>query len=129
MSIRIAVRSDDADRLEKATGEITSIVDGWGGRVDVTVNPSLQARASEQEKFVDPISAAALILSLPGAVLAAMDLADRIAKRRRAKQLIDAAKRLSADGGTELWIMRPSGPSLLSHLTPDEVLKLSDDHE
>jgi hypothetical protein len=35
-------------------------------------------------KVIDPISLAALILSIPSAVLAVMDIADRLTKHRKA---------------------------------------------
>ena len=46
-------------------------------------------------KIVDPISLAALILSIPSAVLAVIDIADRLTKRRshRTLDLLDRARR------------------------------------
>jgi hypothetical protein len=44
-------------------------------------------------KAIDPVSLATLVVSLPSAALAALDLADRIGKRRRAGELIDHARR------------------------------------
>ena len=42
--------------------------------------------------------AASLVVSLPSAVLAAMDIADRIKKRRRTTELIEEARALLATG-------------------------------
>ena len=72
----------------------------------MTVARSSPAELPEVERrAIDPISLAALILSIPGVVLAAMDLADRIAKRRRAKALIDTAERLRVERKVETFVI------------------------
>jgi hypothetical protein len=71
-------------------------------------------------RVVDPISLAALILSVPGAVLASVDLVQRIAKRRKAKALIAEAQRLRDETNVETYILLPDG-------TPQPVLTLDAD--
>jgi len=73
---------------------------------------------------IDPISLAALLVSIPSAALAVADLADRIQKRRRAKELIDHAHQL-ADQQVTVSLTSPSGPVELATVTPDQLLDLT----
>lgn len=93
---------------------------------DVPIERTTPSALSEVErKAIDPISLAALILAIPGAVLATVDLADRIAKRRRAKALVDTAQRLRREKQVEVYITRIDTPKALADLSPDEVLALA----
>ena len=56
-----------------------------------------EALPEASRKAVDPIAVASLILSIPPFILAVVDLADRIEKRRRAQKLIAGANRLQTE--------------------------------
>lgn len=106
--------AEAADELERELGPGTTIERFSPARL-----PEVQRRA------IDPISFAALILSIPSAVLAAMDLADRIAKRRRAKALLDTAERLRVEKKVETYVVTIEGPTPLRDLSPDALLELA----
>ena len=61
--------------------------------VKATTTP-VPALPEMARKILDPIALAALIVSIPGAVLAVSDLVDRIRKRRKAHAVIEVARRL-----------------------------------
>jgi hypothetical protein len=75
---------------------------------------------------IDPVSVAALVVSIPSAALAVLDLADRIHKRRRAKELIDHARQLATQQVT-VYLMSQSHPVKLTTLVPDQLLDLPTD--
>lgn len=83
-------------------------------------NPAAEAG----QKAIDPVAVAALLLSIPGAVLAVVDLTDRIAKRRRAKALIEAAGRMRSERRVEIVALTPDGPKALAELDADGLLAL-----
>jgi len=85
---------NDAD-AEAASRDLVAALDD--ADVELTARP-LNAEAAARLKTVDPVAVTALALSIPAAVLAVLDLADRIAKRRRAKKLIEAAGRIRIEG-------------------------------
>ena len=72
------------------------------------------------------MSVAALVLSIPPAALAVLDLADRIHKRRRATELIDHAQQLAAEQVT-VSLISQSRTVELRTLTPDQLLDLADE--
>jgi hypothetical protein len=74
-------------------------------------------------KAVDPLSLAALVLSIPSAALAVVDLADRIKKRRRAMELIDHAHEL-AERQVEIEVIVRDQPRELIALDADQLLDL-----
>ena len=69
------------------------------------------------------MSAHAWIVSLPSAALAVIDLTDRIAKRRRAKELIDRARALRAHGVT-LSVGQREALVEAADLDADQLLEL-----
>lgn len=79
---------------------------------------------ADDRKAVDPFSLAALILSIPSAALAVADLADRVNKRRRAKQLIDRAEKLRSTHRVEIYVTTSEGPARLAAMPPDRLLEL-----
>lgn len=80
---------------------------------------------SEDRKVVDPISLATLVVSVPAAVLAVWDIVDRIAKRRKAQAVVDAAKRLQAEQRVQTYVLAPDGtPRSLAMLDADALLDI-----
>lgn len=97
---------------------------------DVTLSPRpLDAQTAAQHKSLDPMSVAALLVAIPGAVLAAMDIADRLAKRHRAQALIDTARRIRTERGVEVLALTATGNRLLADLDPDSLLALASTEE
>jgi hypothetical protein len=96
----IQVEGATAESVSVARQSLEELVSGWGGSVS-EVPPEEAAsgtRDDERVRGVDPVALAALVsstvLAVPSAVLAVGDLADRMRKRRRAAELIEAAKEL-----------------------------------
>jgi hypothetical protein len=75
----------------------------------------------DEDKAVDPVALASLVLSLPSAALAVADLADRIRKRRRAAELIDHAQHLAVQQVNVSLIVQ-GRPVELRTLTPDQLI-------
>ncbi len=59
----------------------------------------------EQEKS-DPLAVAAFILAVPPAILATIDLAERLALKEKAQRLIDFARGQRQQHGTRIWLKR-----------------------
>ena len=90
----------------------------------ITLNPRpLETPEAPQHKAFDPIAVAGLVLAIPGAVLAALDVVDRIAKRRRAKALIETAGRIRIERRVEVLTITVEGPRALADLDPDRLLE------
>ena len=78
-------------------------------------------------KVIDPLALAAVILAVPGAVLAVGDIADRIRKRRKAEALIEQSKQLTIQYNVQIMIVSPGGETLtLEQLTPDRLLEVGE---
>lgn len=121
----IRVTGAGPDKVDAARQSLGDMVDGWGHLLTTvaTDTPSSRGVGHDGGKVVDPISVAALILSVPSAALAVSDLADRIGKRRRAKQLIDHARELAA-GQVTLEVVAGSSSRDLAALDTDQLLDL-----
>lgn len=124
----IHLESATAENVEAARRTLAALAHSWGH--DTTEAPAPTPDATEvartDDKVIDPISVATLILSIPSAALAVHDLADRIHKRRRATELIDHARQLAAQHVT-VHLISPSRPAELTTLTPDQLLDLLTD--
>jgi len=84
------------------------------------------AEASDAErKVVEPISLATLILSIPTAVLAVIDIVDRLKKRAKAQAVIDAAKQAKAEQQVDIYVLTADQTRQpVADLTPDRLLDL-----
>ena len=89
----------------------------------LTTQP-LDAHRAQRHKVVGPVAVAALVLSIPGAAPAALDVVDRIAKRQRAKSLIETAGRIRIERRGEVLTITTEGPRPLADLDPDGLLEL-----
>ena len=94
----------------------------------MTGAPAEAAVDHDGGKVIDPVSVAALVVSIPSAALAVLDLADRIRKRRRAQELIDHARQLAARQVT-VCLMSPGRVVELRTLGPDQLLDLMADED
>jgi hypothetical protein len=122
----IQLESATTEDLGSARRSLEIMARDWGH--EITEAPAEAAPAArtihDDDRIIDPVSIAILVMSIPPAVLAVRDLADRIRKRRRAKQLIDQAQQL-ADRQVTVYLMSPGRTVELSTLTPDQLLDLA----
>jgi len=72
----------------------------------------------------DPVAVAALVLAVPGAVLATWDLAHRMELKDKVERLIDWAKRKKQENPTLVITFSPSGIRVkyLDQTEPEEIL-------
>jgi len=121
----IQVDSRSTENAEAARRSLNALAHDWG--CEVAEAPAEAAAAAgttdTDEKGIDPVSVASLVLSIPSAALAVQDLADRIRKRRRAKDLIDQAQHLAAQQINVSLVSRTSTVEI-STLTPDQLLDM-----
>jgi hypothetical protein len=125
----IQLESATTENMDAAKRTLQVMAHSWGD--EITEAPAEAAVAAgtihhDDGKIIDPVSIAILVMSIPPAVLAVRDLADRIHKRRRAKQLIDHAQQLAAQQVTVCLISRSRTVELRT-LTPDQLLDLADE--
>jgi hypothetical protein len=124
----IQLESATAENVEAARRNLQALAHRWGYEmIKAPANtPEAATAARHDDKVIDPVSVAALVVSIPSAALAALDLADRIHKRRRAKELINHARQLAAQQVT-VCLMSHSRPVELTTLAPDQLLDLLTD--
>ncbi|MDQ2883672.1 MAG: hypothetical protein M3Y48_21575 [Actinomycetota bacterium] len=121
----IQLESATAENVEASRRNLEALAHSWGHEMikAPASTPDAAAAAGNDDKVIDPVSLAALVLSIPSAALAVLDLADRIHKRRRAKELIDHAQQLAAQHVT-VCLISHSRPVELTTLAPDQLLDL-----
>jgi len=103
---------------------LQALARSWGH--DTAEAPAETAAGTSRDdpgKSIDPVSLAALAMSIPSTALAVLDLADRIRKRHRASELIDHAQQQAAQQVTLTLITRTRTAELRT-LTPDQLLDL-----
>jgi hypothetical protein len=117
--------------METARRSLEVLAHSWGQEIaEAPAEATITAGTThnDDDKFIDPVSVATLVLSIPSVALAVQDLADRIHKRRRAKQLIDQAEQLSAQH-VSVCLTFPSRTVELRTLAPDQLLDLLTDED
>jgi hypothetical protein len=122
----IQLESAAAENVEAAKASLEALARSWGHEIAETPAGATTAAATshhDDDKAVDAVSVAALVLSIPSATLAVLDLADRIRKRRRARELIHHAQQLAARQVT-VCVISQSRTVELRTLTPDQLLDL-----
>jgi hypothetical protein len=119
----IQLESATAENAEAARRSLEAMVRSWGHEVSEAAAAAGSSRDDDRDKVIDPGSLIALVLSIPSAATAVLDLADRIRKRRRAEELIDQAKQL-ADQGVVACVISQSRTVELRTLAPDQLLDL-----
>ncbi|MFF9001467.1 hypothetical protein [Streptomyces achromogenes] len=108
----------DVEAAEKSFAELTA---GWGYAPEPASTP--EPSISREVRGVDPVAVTSLIVSIPSAMLAVADIADRIRKRRRAGELIERARQLGTQQGTARLVCGDRSVDLAT-LTPDQLLDL-----
>jgi hypothetical protein len=125
----IQLESATAENVGAAKRSLEAIVHSWGHKfTEAPAKATTAAGTIHDDKVIDPVSVASLVLAIPSAALAVQDLADRIRKRRRARELIDHAQQLAAQQVT-VYLMAPSRTVELTTLTPDQLLDLQADED
>ncbi len=122
----IQLASASTEHTQAARRSLEAIAEGWGTEITETPASAAGAIHLDDGKVIDPISLATLMLSIPPAALAVLDLADRIHKRRRATELIDHAQQLATQHVT-VRLITQSRTVELRTLTPDQLLDLADE--
>jgi len=127
MIIQLSGPSDQG--VHEATRSLQALTQAWGHATDsASPPPPASSGRDDSDKVIDPVSAATLILSVPSAALAVLDLADRIRKRKRATEVIDHARQLAKQQVTATLVHQQQAIEL-SSLTPDQLLDLIADEE
>ena len=129
----IRVDGGSAEEVAAARRGLEGLVSGWGVEVaEVPAEVAGGAQADDRSDKVDPVAVASLAIStalaIPSTILAAKDLADRMGKRRRAKELIDRARELGDRGVSVLLVERTRGVEIRG-LDPDQLLELLADDQ
>jgi len=121
----IQLEGATAENIEAARRNLEALARSWGHEIDKAPanTPEAAEAVRTNDKGIDPVSITALVLSIPSAALAVLDLADRIHKRRRAKELIYHARQL-ADHQVTMCLMSQSRPVEFTTLAPDQLLDL-----
>ena len=78
----------------------------------------------EARTRTDPVTVAALVLAVPGAILATWDLAQRIELKKKVERLIDWARRKKKENPTLVITLTLSGIRVkyLDRTEPEEIL-------
>jgi hypothetical protein len=113
-----------SDDIQAGKNELATLAASWGHELtdDLALRES-SGTGDREERVIDPVSLTALVVSIPSAALAVLDLADRIRKRRRAKGLIDHTRQLAARH-VSVYVMGQHAPIEISALDPDQLLDL-----
>jgi hypothetical protein len=106
---------------EAAGKSVTALTSSWGYQPEPA--PTAEPVTDPDTKSVDPVAVTSLVVSIPSAMLAVADIADRIHKRRRAGELIERAQQLQAQQ-TAARLVREDRSVDLATLTPDQLLDL-----
>ena len=123
MIVQVISRSQAGDP-DGASRALEALVQRWDEQITVAhLGP--KELSAEQRKAIDPVSIAALFLSIPSAALAVLDLADRMRKRQRAKQLIEKAGELRASRDVGVYVVTGQGAIPLETMHPDKLLELA----
>ena len=126
----IQLESATTESVLAAKHSLGAMARSWGHEIVETPAGATTAAGTshDDDKAIDSVAVAALVLSIPSAALAVLDLADRIPKRRRAKELIDHAQQLAAQQVT-ICVMSRSRAVELRTLTPDQLLEALADED
>ncbi|WP_114861708.1 hypothetical protein [Azospirillum brasilense] len=128
-SLEIIIEGDDP---QPAAADFAALIESFGAEATAQVLRS-DAASNEARRVIDPIALTALVVSIPSAVLAVLQLGDRVAdrmeKRRRAKQLLESARQICDTGKVEFLIVGEDGPRSLIALSADDLLDLAEAKE
>lgn len=115
--LRLHLEGGDA---EAAAAEIAALMEASFGR---RPERARAGRSDGEGDKADPVAVAALVLAIPGAALATMDLAERVRLREKLGRLIELARRLRRERGTVARLETGRGLEDLAGLDPDRVIE------
>jgi hypothetical protein len=118
------VSASQAGDCEAAARALKAVVHGWDEDFVVRCR-AVGELSAEERKAIDPVSVAALIVSIPSAALAVLDLRDRMRKRQRATQIIEKAGELCAGRDARAYVVTVQGAVPLDRMRPDDLLDLA----
>ncbi|MBI3269774.1 MAG: hypothetical protein HYZ53_12180 [Planctomycetes bacterium] len=105
--VRFQIQGEDA---EAVAGELSEQIRGLFGESPARSSGGVSPGAArEGGKGVDPVAVAALVLSIPGAILATMDLAQRLQAAERVRKLIAWAKERLPRAKAKIDFLPPAG--------------------
>ncbi|WP_405628284.1 hypothetical protein OG933_20500 [Streptomyces sp. NBC_00016] len=107
--------------VQTAGKSFAALTSSWGYPPEPA--PTAEPATGPETKGVDPVAVASLLVSIPSAMLAVADIADRIHKRRRAGELIERAQQLRAQQAAARLVCDDRTVDLAT-LTPDQLLEL-----
>jgi hypothetical protein len=120
----IQVEGASAADVAEARRGLADLARDWG--VEITEAGPAAPVHRDGYRGIDPVALASLVVSLPSAALAVADLADRIKKRKRAKDLIDQAA-VHAEKRVTAIVITDTRTIELRSLTPDQLIDLAAD--
>lgn len=120
MMIELTTGTSDSAAVVDAADTLAALIGSWD--TAVTIGRPTPPPASS-DKAIDPISVAALVLSVPSALLAVIDIADRISKRRRAKQLVEQAQTIRDTTDVRVHVVVGGTRRPLDEVDPDDLLE------
>ncbi len=111
----------EGEQAETTAVELQALIGEQFGRESRRVSAPTSGR--EREKS-DPLAVAAVILAVPPAILATVELAERLAIKDKAQRLIDFARSRHRQHGTRIWLKRANRiePLLLDEAKLSELL-------
>jgi 3-methyladenine DNA glycosylase/8-oxoguanine DNA glycosylase len=126
----IQLKSATAEDTSMARRSLEELARSWGEEItDTHAEPPASGITRRGDgKVIDLVALATLVVSIPSAAIAVLDLADRIRKRRRASELIDHAQHL-AEEQVNIYVIAPERAVELRTLTPDQLLDLLTDDD
>ena len=104
---------------ETAAAEVGRAVEAELGAVPART--AVTPRSGEGER-ADPVAVAALVLAIPGAVLQAMDLAERVRLREKLGRLLGRLRALG-DGTVEVRVETRGGLKGVGQATADDLIE------
>lgn len=118
----LTIDAPDESASTEAASRLCRLAESWN--VHAAVQQEHRAKHSHAAKDIDPVTVAALVISMPGALLHVADLVDRIRKRKRAGQLIEEAKQLR-DLNVTVNFINSTNVVSLADLSADQLLELA----
>ena len=122
----IQLESASTEHTQAPRRSLEVIAQSWDTEITETSAAATGTIRQDDSKVIDPASLATLVLSIPPAALAVLDLTDRIHKRRRATELIDHAPQLTTQRVT-IHLVTQNHTVELRTLTPDQLLDLAEE--
>jgi hypothetical protein len=121
-TLRIAIDGDDAEAVAQ---ELTAILADGASSDSITRSVEVPPH-NQTTKVLDPVAVLGVILAVPSSVLAVGDIVDRIQKRKKAGELVSAAKRSCREKRVSIAITAPDGTTFsLDQLEVDRVLEIA----